>query len=67
MNTQSELLFYNDKRYWNPNLRKQFFFSHLNMWDKSYYGYNRPEKEQREQQWNDYLNESFTEKKELPK
>jgi hypothetical protein len=27
LNTQNELLFYNDKRYWNPNLRKQFFFS----------------------------------------
>lgn len=27
MATQDELLFYNDKRYWNPNLRKQFFFS----------------------------------------
>lgn len=40
---------------------------HLNMWDKSYYGYNRPEREQKGQEWNEYLAESLTQKKELPK
>lgn len=66
MNTQKELLLYNDKKNWNPHLRKSFFTSHLNLWDKSYYGYNRQEAAERRTKWEEELAASLNQK-ELPK
>lgn len=43
LNSQKTMLMYNDPRHWNSSLRDDFFKNHLNLWDKSYYGYNRTE------------------------
>ena len=51
MNTQQTMLLYNDPKHWNSSLREDFFSKTLNLWDKSYYGYNREETEENNRRW----------------
>lgn len=59
LNSGRFLLLYNDKNHWNYNLREEFFQKTLNMWDKSYYGYNRAEKQEMNNKWREQANNGF--------
>lgn len=63
MNTENTMLLYNDKDHWNFNLRDEFFSRTLGMWDKSYYGYNRAEKQEMDRRWRDQADNGFSQEK----
>ena len=66
MNTQQTMLLYNDPKHWNSSLRDDFFRSTLNMWDKSYYGYNRQEEADNNRRWREEAEASLNQEA-LPK
>lgn len=51
LNSQRNILLYNNDAYWNRKLKGPFLQSFLNLWDKSYYGYNRQEQQAHDQKW----------------
>lgn len=63
LNTGKFLLAYNDKNHWNLHLRDEFFQKTLNMWDKSYYGYNRVEQEDINRRWREQAESGFGQEK----
>lgn len=51
LNSHRNILLYNNDAFWNKKLKGPFLQSFLNLWDKSYYGYNRKEQEEKDQKW----------------
>jgi len=43
MNSQRSLVFYNENKYWNPQLKREFWSKTMNLWTKDYVGFNRVE------------------------
>jgi hypothetical protein len=43
MNTQRSLVLYNEDKYWNPELKREFFNRVMHLWTKDYIGYSRVE------------------------
>nr|BAJ99754.1 predicted protein [Hordeum vulgare subsp. vulgare] len=51
LNSQRNIILYNNDAFWNRKLKAPFLQSFLNLWDKSYYGYNRKEQEEHDRKW----------------
>lgn len=66
LNTQKTMLLYNDPKHWNRSLRQEFFNKTLNLWDKSYYGYNREEEAENNRKWREEA-EASLDQEALPK
>lgn len=48
MNSQRNLVFYNENKYWNPSLKGEFLARVTNLWTRDYAGENREEQAARE-------------------
>jgi phage terminase large subunit-like protein len=57
---------YNNPKFWNASLREDFLQKRLNLWDKSYYGYNREEAAENRKKWRESARESIDQEA-LPK
>ena len=66
LNSLRTILLYNDDRHWNKKLKSEFLQSVWNVLnrnstsgDKSYYGYNRQEKAERDARWREEVSSSI--------